>query len=123
VWYNFSESNPIFADAISPARHFMKAESRKAPRRSLRYPAWIELGQSGVRECQLSDVSRGGARLSVADPDNVPDEFVLRLSQGGATRRKSRIVWRSKTEIGIEFLKEPRPKATRVARPKAATEA
>jgi hypothetical protein len=96
----------------------MKAENRKTPRRPLRYPAWIELDQT-ARECQIQDVSRGGARLIVSEPDGVPDEFVLRLSQGGGSRRKSRVVWRSETEIGIEFLKEAPPKVKKAARPKA----
>lgn len=96
----------------------MKAENRKTPRRALRYPAWIELGEA-VRECQLSDVSRGGARLAIARSDDLPEEFVLRLSQDGSSRRKSRVVWRSPTEIGIEFLKEPKPKVVKVVRPKA----
>jgi hypothetical protein len=97
----------------------MKAENRKAPRRALRYPAWVELDQSAVRECQLADVSRGGARLIIAAPDELPDEFVLRLSQDGSSRRKSRVVWRSPTEIGVEFQKEPKAKVVKVARPKA----
>lgn len=84
----------------------MKAESRKAPRRLLRYPAWIEERESAERECQIADVSKGGARLVVTSPDDVPQDFTLRLSQQAASRRKSRVVWRSDTEIGVEFLKD-----------------
>jgi hypothetical protein len=100
----------------------MKSENRKTPRRVLHYPAWIEVGESTVRECQLSDVSRGGARLKIAIPDDLPDEFVLRLSQDGSSRRRSRVVWRSPTEIGVEFLKEPKVKVVKIARPKTSGE-
>ena len=59
------------------------------------------LGGTGSlpRDCWISDVSDGGARLhSEAD---VPDEFVLALPQGG--RRECRVVWRLGHEAGVSF--------------------
>ncbi len=93
----------------------MKSENRKAPRRALRYPAWIELGEDDVRECQLADVSPHGARLMVPAAHKLPDQFVLRLAQHGTSRRKSRVVWRSDTEVGVEFSKESKPRRRKMS--------
>lgn len=80
----------------------MKSDSRKAKRKPVHYPAWIELGEQDLCECQLSDVSDGGARLLVPSADTVPDSFTLRLSSLGNSKRNCRVVWRSGTEVGIE---------------------
>ena len=82
------------------------AEKRKNLRRSISYPAFIDLGDGLPRVCSLCDASQQGAQLAVADPDALPDEFVLALSSDGAARRRCRIVWRTQTQIGVEFLKE-----------------
>jgi PilZ domain len=83
------------------------SEKRKNLRRSITYPAFIDLGDgSPVRECALCDASQDGAQLQVAEPDKVPDEFTLALSSDGAARRKCRVVWRTTAQIGVEFVKE-----------------
>ena len=59
------------------------------------------LGGAGAlpRDCWISDVSDGGARLhSEAD---VPDEFALMLPDG--VRRECRVVWRLGPEAGVAF--------------------
>ena len=59
------------------------------------------LGGSGSlpRDCWITDISDGGARLhSEAD---VPDEFVLALPTG--SRRECRVVWRLGHEAGVAF--------------------
>jgi hypothetical protein len=84
------------------------AEKRKAVRRMLTYPAWINLGDgSPVQECSLCDASQRGAQLAVADPDSIPDRFVLALSADGAATRQCRVVWRTGNQIGVEFVKAP----------------
>ena len=83
------------------------AEKRKNLRRSITYPAFIDLGDgSPPRECTFCDASQEGAQLAVADPKSVPDEFILVLSSGGAARRRCRVAWRTENEVGVEFLKE-----------------
>jgi hypothetical protein len=83
------------------------ADKRKTLRRAVTYPASIDLGDgSPPRECQLCDASQEGAQLQVAEPDSIPDEFTLALSSDGAARRKCRVVWRTTTQIGVEFLRE-----------------
>jgi hypothetical protein len=82
------------------------AEKRKNLRRSISYPAFIDLGDgSSTIECTLCDASQEGALLSVAEPDGVPDEFILALSSDGAARRRCRVAWRTEEQVGVEFLK------------------
>ena len=84
-------------------------EKRKNLRRTVAYPAFVDFGDgSPVRQCTLCDASQEGAQLTVADPDSLPEEFILALSSDGAARRRCRVAWRSKTQVGVEFLKERR---------------
>src|SRR4051812_7300817 len=83
------------------------AEKRKNLRRSITYPAFIDLGDgSPVIQCTLCDASQHGALLAVAHPARLPHEFILALSSGGAARRRCRVAWRTRDQIGVEFLKE-----------------
>lgn len=89
------------------------AEKRKKPRRSVTYPAYLDLGDgSPVRVCTLCDASEEGAQLAVADPQGVPDVFILALSADGAARRHCRVVWRTEMQIGVEFVKDRKPAPT-----------
>src|SRR3954470_13939959 len=95
----------------------LSSEKRKNLRRSISYPAFIDLGDgSPVRECTLCDASQEGALLNVADPKSVPDLFTLALSSDGAATRKCRVAWRRSGQVGVEFLKETK-KDLRPARP------
>ena len=83
------------------------AEKRKKLRRSITYPAFLDLGDgSPALVCTLCDASQEGAQLAVADPKILPDEFILALSADGAARRHCRVVWRTERQIGVEFLKD-----------------
>lgn len=85
------------------------AEKRKNLRRTVTYPAFIDLGDgSPTRECTLCDASQEGAQLAVADPNSLPNEFILALSADGAARRRCRVMWRTEKQIGVEFLKDRR---------------
>src|SRR3954470_14905494 len=85
----------------------LSSEKRKNLRRSIAYPAFIDLGEgSPAIECTLCDASQEGALLAVAEPKKVPDEFILALSSGGAARRRCRVAWRTKDQVGVAFLKE-----------------
>ena len=75
-------------------------ERRRTERHAIRGMGKI-LGGTGSlpRDCWISDISDGGARLhSEAD---VPDEFSLILPGGG--RRECRVVWRLGHEAGVAF--------------------
>ena len=83
------------------------AEKRKNLRRAISYPAFIDIGDgSPARACKLCDASQEGAQLSLADPNSLPNEFVLALSSDGAARRRCRVIWRNETEVGVTFIKE-----------------
>ena len=99
----------------------LAANKRKSPRRTVSYPATIILGSdSPPLYCALCNASQEGAQLLLADPDQVPDRFILALSADGAARRKCRVVWRSGELIGVEFLKAAKkgegPAAARMMR-------
>jgi len=83
---------------MSSAEKLSSAEKRKNFRRSISYPAFIDLGDGSP--------SQEGALLAVAEPDGVPDEFILALSSDGAARRRCRVAWRTENQIGVEFLKD-----------------
>jgi hypothetical protein len=87
----------------------MAAEKRRNPRRTVTYPAYIDLGDgTPLRECSLRDASQEGALLAVADPNSLPDEFTLALSSDGAARRRCEIAWRNDGSIGVRFVRETR---------------
>jgi|SRR5215813_4595303 len=65
-------------------------------------------GQSG--DCLIVNMSEGGVRLH-SESMEVPEEFILVLSDGPYSRRSCRVVWRLGFEIGAEFtgrMAEPR---------------
>jgi hypothetical protein len=87
------------------------ANKRKHLRRTINYPAFLDFGDGTPwRECTMCDVSQEGAQLQVVDVEGVPDLFVLALRADGAARRQCRVAWRTKTQIGVEFVKPVQPK-------------
>ena len=103
---------------MSSAEKLSSAEKRKNFRRSISYPAFIDLGDgSPAIECTLCDASQEGALLAVAEPDGVPDEFILALSSDGAARRRCRVAWRTENQIGVEFLKDLKKDTRPMRRP------
>jgi hypothetical protein len=66
--------------------------------------AWVGIeGGFAARRCTVLDMSTGGVRLRVDDPEFVQPNFRLKKSpsDGG---RSCRIAWRNGKEIGVEFL-------------------
>jgi hypothetical protein len=81
-------------------------DKRKNPRRSIAYPEFLDLGDDAPpRECLLCDASQEGALLSVAHPKSLPDEFTLALSVDGVARRRCRVMWRGRDQVGVTFIK------------------
>jgi len=82
------------------------AELRKHRRQPLHYPAWLVLtADQPPYKVMLSDISKAGAKIAIAGHLEIPDEFLLLLSDKGGTRRRCRVVWREGTRIGVEFLR------------------
>jgi hypothetical protein len=80
------------------------AELRKKPRRQFHYAARIFTDQKvPLIACTLSDVSATGARVVLKGDQDLPDRFLLLLTESGGARRNCRVVWRSGATVGVEF--------------------
>src|SRR5215208_1065281 len=83
----------------------MGREQRTPLRRDARYGVWIAYGDDRTLvPCTLLDVSQSGARLMLSGNEDVPDKFVLLLSEHGRARRQCRVAWRRKDKVGVEFV-------------------
>jgi PilZ domain len=87
----------------------MKAENRKFNRRGIDLTVQIELADGSTARGTLLDLSEGGVRLKVRHPDNLPEQFMVKLTS--RLQRWARIVWRSAEEVGLEFLAAPQSSA------------
>src|SRR5215207_7344547 len=68
----------------------MAGEKRSSVRRDARYGVWIAYGDDRTLvPCTLLDVSQSGAQLMLPGNEDVPDDFVLLLSEHGRARRAS----------------------------------
>lgn len=81
----------------------MHKDQRKAPRRLMRYSAWIAVAPKKMHGCVLSDISETGARIDVDDSKIVPNRFPLFLSRNGTARRVCTVVWRKPKQVGVTF--------------------
>ena len=64
----------------------------------------LETGDGSLSQpWSLVDRSEGGARLAVDDPARVPDRFTLVQKGAVTTLWKCRVVWRSRSHIGVKF--------------------
>lgn len=71
----------------------------------MRRPAWIAFGGSSTPvSCVVWDLSEGGARLTAAHSNLLPDIFVLFLTKDGKSPRYCRAKWRKKPHLGVEFI-------------------
>lgn len=80
-------------------------DKRATPRREITRKVHMGTGLGPSLECELKDISQTGARLRFNDPNCAPQEFLVRLNDGVV--RWCQVMWRSKTEIGIRFIKTP----------------
>jgi hypothetical protein len=72
-------------------------------RRRIDYPAWIDCGQGQpLRNCIIWDISETGGRITIAEAETLPDEFVLVLSRTGDFGRRCRVLWRE--GLQVEFF-------------------
>jgi hypothetical protein len=73
-------------------------------RKSTQQDAWIAIdGSFAVRHCTVLDVSSGGVRLRLDDPDFTARQFHLKFARAGKGRL-CKIAWRRGREIGAEFV-------------------
>jgi len=73
-------------------------EQRQSPRHDVQYLAHVDPGENGpLFTCIICDISANGARLTVGDRQELPDEFTLIF------RRRCRVVRREDGQIGVQF--------------------
>jgi len=66
----------------------------------------VSLVDTPLTECIVEDISASGARITVQEPDLVPDYFKLKLkTPDGVLSPRCGVRWRSDNEIGAEFLR------------------
>ena len=77
---------------------------RRSPRNHCCCTAKIRFGDDALaRDCLVLNISKGGVRLNVEGLD-VPDEFVLYLSNDGIVQEKTcAVAWRFEDELGAKF--------------------
>jgi hypothetical protein len=76
-------------------------ERRTAPRHRVYKRGTIALGFIGI-DCTIRNLSATGARIDVASPLALPDQFTLVMETDRVTRR-CRPVWSAEQRIGVAF--------------------
>jgi hypothetical protein len=77
---------------------------RKSPRIPYDRIAWVEFEDgSPLLNCVIDDISDGGAKLLFKDALDMPDSFILWLSQDGRVARRCEVARRSGRELGVRF--------------------
>jgi hypothetical protein len=65
--------------------------------------ARLVLGTPSVIDCIVCNVTNAGARIEIAKTVELPEFFGLSFD-GGFSIQPCRIVWRTVTETGVEFV-------------------
>jgi hypothetical protein len=82
----------------------MGIERRKAKRQDLHYGAYVVTTDGKLkRDCVIEDISATGAKLSVNNPVDIPEEFLLFFSERGGSKRSCRVTWRAVGQLGVTF--------------------
>jgi hypothetical protein len=81
------------------------SQTRFAIRRELRRPievsGWI-IGDDGQSNpCTVSNLSSKGAKLTVLNREDLPEEFDVSLA---GAKHRSRLIWRARLHVGIQFM-------------------
>lgn len=81
------------------------SEKRASARTSVRRAGWTARSKGEqLRECLVWDESPSGARLIVNNPHEFPENFYIYLTLDFSSRRHCRVVWRSDTELGVQYV-------------------
>jgi PilZ domain len=78
----------------------MLANRRRSERRQCKSLAKIQLGTGLPRDCTITDLSAGGAKV-IAEHIEIPPAFTIIFSTGA---RQCRLAWRIGCEFGVEFI-------------------
>ena len=78
-------------------------ERRNTARSRILKVAKVILGTSSVIDCVVRNVTNTGARIHIPNTVDLPEAFDLTFD-GGYSFRSCRVVWRSITETGVQFI-------------------
>jgi hypothetical protein len=70
---------------------------------ALRGTIYLDAEKSTV-ECDVTEISDNGARISVPDADSIPDTFTLTFAHG-SVRRRCTVLSRELGQISVEMKK------------------
>ena len=79
------------------------AERRKSGRSRVLKSAKLVLDRSAIIDCVVRNLTNKGARLQIANTVDLPRAFEMTFD-GGYSIRPCRLVWRTMTETGVEFV-------------------
>ena len=93
-------SQPIEIDDQAEVR---PEDLRASPRRrQLKSAKLIFNDVSSVMNCRLRDISDTGAGIECESAQHVPDQVVLKISDGAI--HDCTVVWRTSTRLGLHFI-------------------
>jgi hypothetical protein len=72
-------------------------------------PCWLGTDtHKTLLECELRDMSAGGAQIKMPFPAPLPEQVQLYLTADRAVVRKSKVIWSDGPVVGLMFLKDTR---------------
>jgi hypothetical protein len=84
----------------------MKPEKEKREVRRIRHKsAWIVISNQVTSECEVMDVSRGGAKIVLNGTSAIPARFELAVFPGDQKRHSCEVMWRRGNMLGIKFVR------------------
>jgi hypothetical protein len=78
-------------------------ERRRAQRHRTLKAGHIAFNRTSTIDCRVRNMSAIGACLHVPYPVGIPDEFTL-VVEYDKLRRRCRVIWRTATQLGVEFV-------------------
>jgi hypothetical protein len=79
------------------------AERRKSTRSRVLKSAKLVVARSSIIDCVVRNLTNKGARIQIANTVELPKDFEMTFD-GGYSIRQCRLVWRTVTETGVEFV-------------------
>ena len=100
-WLNRGK-NPEETTEVEPEQ----VERRNSDRRDV-YADVVAMSNAGrfLKKGIALDLSRDGTRVRFQNSDSLLDGMVVSISRYGI-KRKARMRWRTRTDVGVEFLDE-----------------
>jgi len=90
---------------VSARSRVVRVDVRKSRRKPMHCTAWAySTDRSVLHLCMVSDASEEGGCLTIATPNDTPDEFTLLLKRDGSIYRRCRVIWRSRRQMGVQFF-------------------